>query len=349
MAEWIHTDKGWRYKQEKVHLLRAQWHDYHAPTIYMLTLTTVNREPMFGRLIGDVDNAEIDLTPVGKMVSEEIEQIPQYKGFESTEIFRYVVMPDHIHILLYVRKTIKHPLGYYVSWFKKQCSDKGSALAANSASTPTYIFAPEYHDRILTHEGQLDNLRQYIEDNPRRLAIKLANPNLFRLHQNLSYAGLDFSGLGNLFLLDYPLKQVLQCSRTLSQEQIDSLKQQCLIKADCGTVVISAGVSEGEKQICRALRESGYPLIILLKDGFPAPADPNSKYFKPKGVYFETCAEGRLLLLEPKPEAFERPDIIQTVNHKHPHLPHTISRYRFLALNAMADILHAYQGFCSRG
>ena len=224
-----------------------------------------------------------------------------------------------------------------------------SALAANSASKPPLIFAPEYHDRILTHEGQLDNLRQYIEDNPRRLAIKRANPDLFRLHQNLSFAGLDFSGLGNLFLLDYPLKQVLQCSRTLTQEQIDSLKQQCLIKADCGTVFISAGVSEGEKQICRALRESGYPLIILLKDGFPAPDDPNSKYFKPKGVYFEACAEGRLLLLEPKPEAFERPDIIQTVNRKHPDLPHNISRYRFLALNAMADILHSYQGFCSRG
>ena len=61
-------------------------------------------------------------------------------------------------ILLYVRKTIKHPLGYYVSWFKKQCSDKGSALAANSASLialtcsdSDYTTAELIGNRLLLH------------------------------------------------------------------------------------------------------------------------------------------------------------------------------------------------------
>ncbi len=375
MAELIHTENGWRYKQEKVHLLRAKWHDYFSPAIYMLTLTSVGRESIFGRLDGDVNNASIKLTTLGEIVAKEIERIPEYKGFECAEIFKYVVMPDHVHILLYVHERLNHPLGYYVSWFKKQCSDKaqelanpqgltsasatcspmtdvGSALAVKSASIsqPTLhrskahstplIFDAEYHDRILLHNGQLDNMRRYIADNPRRLWLKRANPDLFRIHQNVSSAELEFTALGNMFLLDYPNKAVIQCSRSLTQQQIDEQKKSALIQADCGVGFVSAGISEGEKKICRALREAGYPLIILLKDGFPASDDPNSKYFKPQGVYFEACAKGKLLLLEPKLEAFEHSEIVSAVNKKHCGLPHDTLRYRFLALNEIAHLIN---------
>ena len=346
----------------------------------MLTLTSVNREPIFGQLIGNTQNPTISPSPIGQMVAEQIEQIPTYKGFDKTEIFSYVVMPDHVHILLYVRQQLHHPLGYYVSWFKKQCSDharginfasttssystgpalganspsSGSALAANSASKAPLVFAPEYHDRILTHQGQLDNLKQYILDNPRRLAIKRAYPELFRLHQDIYISDLIFTALGNLFWLNYPIKQMLQCSRSLSQNDIDTLREQCLSLADNGVVFVSAGISKGEKQICRALRENGFPLIILLKDGFPKPEDPNAKFFKPKGVYFEACAQGQLLLLEPQPDVFRLSRIAQPILHKHPQLPNDSMRYRFLALNEMARILQHETIFrssitCSRG
>ncbi len=365
MPERILTDKGWRYKQQKIHLLRAKWHDYLSPSIYMLTLTSLDREPVFGKLTGDIQTPTITLSPIGQMVSEQIEQIPTYKGFDQTEIYSYIVMPDHVHILLYVRQKLQHPLGYYVSWFKKQCSDhargislasttsffSGPALGANSASKSPLIFAPEYHDRILTHQGQLDHLKQYILDNPRRLAIKRANPEFFRLRQDIEAANLTFTALGNLFWLNYPLKQMLQCSRSLSQNDINNLRDKCLTLADQGIVFISAGISEGEKQICRALRENGFPLIILLKDGFPKPDDPNAKYFKPKGVYFEACAEGQLLLLEPHPDVFFLPNVAQPILQRYPQLPQTSTRYRFLALNEMARLLQASSSFrsCSRG
>ena len=371
MPERILTDKGWR--------------DYLSPSIYMLTLTSLDREPVFGKLTGDIQTPTITLSPIGRMVSEQIEQIPTYKGFDQTEIYSYIVMPDHVHILLYVRQKLQHPLGYYVSWFKKQCSDhargislasttsffsgsalganspspqgpalavnsaspQGPALGANSPSKSPLIFDPEYHDRILTHQGQLDHLKQYILDNPRRLAIKRANPEFFRLRQDIEAANLTFTALGNLFWLNYPLKQMLQCSRSLSQNDIDNLRDKCLTLADQGIVFISAGISEGEKQICRALRENGFPLIILLKDGFPKPDDPNAKYFKPKGVYFEACAEGQLLLLEPHPDVFFLPNVAQPILQRYPQLPQTSTRYRFLALNEMARLLQASSSFRS--
>lgn len=400
MAELQHTDKGWRYEQQKVHLLRAKWHDYKAPSIYMLTMTTLERKPMLGRLCGIGEEAYIELTALGKAVAEQIEMMPKYKGFESSEIYSFVVMPDHIHVLLQVHETLRRPLGYYVSWFKKQCCDKaqelleaqeltiaqelnpastttteaaaeaaisgtteGYALAAKSASpfsassvpaspfsarthleskpkpTTPLVFETEYHDRILTHTGQLTNLKQYIADNPRRLALRRANPDLFRIRQNIRIGSFSCTTLGNQFLLDYPVRQVLQCSRSLTPEQIEKKKQACLIEADKGSVFVSAAISEGEKQICKALREAGYPLIILLQNGFPKEDDPHYRYFKPQGIFFETCAEGRLLLIEPPSEMFEDKGIEAQVYQKTGILPHDTLRYRFLALNSFAQIV----------
>ena len=76
-----------------------------------------------------------------------------------------------------------------------------------------------------------------------------------------------------------------------------------------------------------------------MKDGFPAPVDPHSKYYKPGGVLFEACAKGQLLLLEPTIDCFEIPDVADAVYRKSPMASPDSDRYRFLALNKMADLL----------
>ena len=178
---------------------------------------------------------------------------------------------------------------------------------------------------------------RYIKDNPRRRWLKRANPDLFRIHQQTLVGGLSCTTLGNMFLADYPQKAALQCSRRLTQAEIDARRDECLDEAANGTVYISAAISEGEKQICRALREAGFPLIIILNEGFPAPDSPHYAYFKPQGVCFEACAEGRLLLVEPSAALLDCSDIEATVYQKAGVLPHETQRYRFLALNALAE------------
>ena len=70
--------------------------------------------------------------------------------------------------------------------------------------------ASGYHERILHCEGQLDRMIRYVKDNPRRLWLKHFNPDLFKLHNNLSFCFQDergdehtwkFRALGNLFLI----------------------------------------------------------------------------------------------------------------------------------------------------
>ena len=359
------------------HTYRATWKDYSEPTIYLLTMNTEDRQPLLGELVGE----KIVLSTYGEVVSEEIKRIPTYKDASAIQIYRYVVMPNHIHILLRIHKQLPHPLGYYVSWFKLQCMERTAGIPAgtgheesgeektqrNTAGNRTElrntagdrtengaagkilrntegnrtqkrpIFGKEYHDRILMHKGQLAHMARYIQDNPRRLAMKRANPDLFRIRQNIRFGRTPCVALGNRFLAEYPLREVLQCSRRLTQAEIDAKREECLKEAANGTVYVSGAISEGEKQICKALREAGYPLIILLTEGFPEPDSPHYKFFKPRGVYFEACAAGKLLLVQPDKEVLELPDIEEKVTAKVGNIPHESQRYRFVAMNAIAE------------
>ena len=367
MTKLYKTSEGWRCKREVSNHRRAHWLDYQDPTILLLTLVTINRLPLFGYLQGE----KIVRSALGQQVAEEIERIPTYKGAEYIEIYSYIVMPDHVHILLHIHERLPKHIGRFIYWFKLKCSDAYLALSngleirrttcehttdnglvlggvpdnarvmgctcGGSPSNKVYPFAPEYHDRILTNRGQLAAMKRYIHDNPRRLALKRANKDLFCIHQNIRINNMPCTTMGNMFLADYPLKQVIQCSRRLTQEQIDEQKAQCLVDAEQGHIFITAAISEGEKQIARALREVGFPLIILLHEGFPTPDSPHYRYFKPQGIYFEACAAGKLLLIEPKAEMLERADIVKRVETKVGNIPHTSQRYRFVAMNTIAE------------
>lgn len=329
MAKVHWTPEGWRCEKQKDHLYRAKWMDYSSPSIMLLTLVTSDRLPLLGELHGE----QIVLSPLGQRVAEEVERIPSYKGASSIEIYNYVVMPDHVHILLRIHDRLPKHIGQYVRWFKYQCSN----LAALPASDGNTLFAPEYHDRLLTRKGQLAHMARYIQENPRRLALKRANKDLFRIRQHIKIGEIFCTVLGNIFLARHPQRQVLQCSRKLTNEQIEARKDECLAEAANGAVFITAAISEGEKRIARTLREEGYPLIILLEKGFPEPDSPHYRYYKPQGVYFEACAAGRLLLVEPNAESFEQKGIVANVMAKTGDIPHTTQRYRFVALNVMGE------------
>ena len=367
----------------------------------MLTLVVRDRQPLLCTIEEDEKGLCAVSTEIGRAVLEETEHIT--KIYPQIRILCRQIMPDHLHLLLFVEEALPVHLTSVVSGFKLGCNrgywnslaelantehrreeadterineekiplaklantehrregadterrcgeendkkqtavscaaDLCEAEKKDTQARRTGLWADGYHDRILFHKGQLDALIHYIKDNPRRLTLKRANPGLFKIRQHLQIAGMSFTAMGNIFLADYPQKAVIQCSRKLHQAEIDAKKAECLGEAAKGMVFVSAAISEGEKQICRAVREAGHPIMVLLEKGFPKPEEPNYKYFKPQGVYFEACAAGKLLLLEPEKELYEQAEIEAEVVAKAGNIPHEALRYRFLALNAIAE------------
>ena len=210
--------------------------------------------------------------------------------------------------------------------------------------------AAYYHERILHAPGQLRRMIDYVKDNPRRLWIKSHNPELFRLHRRTEEAGLSFTSMGNHFLLEWPDKQVVEMSRSATNDEVQERLRKVLAAAHNGTVTYTAAISKGEQIIARTLREQGYPLVVLLNDGFPKEGSPHERYYKPGGVYFEACSKGQLLLLEPIEQTFLDDGIQAAVeetlrrkaearHYTYTPIPVTSQRYRFVALNEMAKRL----------
>ena len=190
----------------------------------------------------------------------------------------------------------------------------------------------------------------YVKDNPRRLWLKSHHPELFKLHRHTEAAGLSFTSMGNHFLLNWPDGQTVEMSRSATSEQIEERLHTVLAAAHNGAVTYTAAISKGEQIVARSLREQGYPLVVLLNDGFPKEGSPHERYYKPGGVYFEACSKGQLLLLEPNEQAFLDASIQMAVeetlrrkaaerHYCYTPIPVTSQRYRFMALNEMAKRL----------
>lgn len=320
---------------------------WRKPCIVHVTMVAKDRNPLFGVLCHSGIKAYVKRTPIGEahinLQKTMIEMNPEIK------ILAAKVMPDHYHIVLHVTRTMRRSIKEVVRGYMQGCK----SVARKMGIIDNIYDAPPFF-RTLCHKGQLDAMIKYVKANAERAWQRKQNPELFRLHRQTEVYGLIFTSLGNHFLLEWPDRQLIEVSRNSTAEQVQNQLQTALDLARYGVVTYTAAISKGEQLIARTIREQGFPLVVLLNDGFPKQGSPHEKYFKPGGAYFEACSNGKLLLLEPAEQTFLAKPIQQATEEtlrkkaytKHllyTPIPVTLQRYRFMALNEIGKIL------CGRG
>ena len=270
---------------------RKVGHDYCGVAIYMVTLCVEGRRPVLGALCGPDGNhikPWIRPTAIGSAVKRAWQEIPQYHP--QVRLLGFQLMPDHVHGIIHVTSPLPQHLGRLIQGFKKGCRDAVKSIVPVGET----LWEEGYNDRILRGAGQLDRWIKYLIDNPRRLWVKRKHADLFLQHTGIVISTTSVTTMGNRFLLEYPEKVAVKCSRRLSEMEIDSECQRFLAMASEGAVLVSPCISPGEKEIMGMAFVAGYPIILLLENGF-------SQYQKPSGRQFEACSEGRLLLIAPWP------------------------------------------------
>lgn len=275
---------------------RKDGHDYRGPCIYMLTLITAGRRKLLGELRdadGDHPLPWVELSAYGTLVMEEWFRITQEQPHIRSLALQ--LMPDHLHGILYVTAPIDKHLGAVIARFKGKCTaalreDKPLSVYSATQSRTLLAWEPGFNDRILRGSGQLACWKNYLLRNPYRLWVKRNNRQYFTAIADIEIGTQHFSALGNRFLLDYPHKEVVQCSRSLTTTDIEERCNHYLELGQGGTVLVSACISPGEKEVMRRALGAGCRLIIVLDRGI-APMQ------KPAGRQFEACSEGRLLLV----------------------------------------------------
>lgn len=93
-------------------------------------------------------------------------------------------------------------------------------------------------------------MKLYMADNPRRLAIKRHHPDLFTVQRGVKASGLDFAALGNLFLLEAPLRVAVKCSRKLTEQEIAERCRDFLSLARDGAVLFHRRSVQARRRSC---------------------------------------------------------------------------------------------------
>lgn len=293
---------------------RMHGHDYAVPGTYEVTLVVADRKPVFGEIVGSTkaggEEPHLKPSALGQAVLDN--EIPKIrKIYPMVDIWQVCLMPDHIHMIVRINQPLpegKH-LGIIIGAFKGGISRAWWATvpAASAAGSRPPLFEPNYNDHILIRDGQLENWKRYLRDNPRRLVMRREYPDLFQHALSITIGGVRYSAFGNMLLLRQPEKhQVFFHRKTdgLPTENTDLWKKEShrlISAAESGDVLVTPGISECEKRIKNMALEQKLRLIHIQ-------TEPIGQYWKPERSRFEACAFGTLLILSPWSEdmpAFE--------------------------------------------
>ena len=120
---------------------RSQAHDYSFMGVYHITINVARglKQPL-GRIggqlckpDGDSDAPHVDLSPVGRMVEEELRE-SIHRFYPMLEVQDYVVMPEHLHFLLVAHSDVVSQSGklthldHVIAGFKYGCNKRYWAM-----------------------------------------------------------------------------------------------------------------------------------------------------------------------------------------------------------------------------
>ena len=135
--------------------MRLPTYNYRSSGAYFVTICTENRQRFF---------AQPDLHPY---LLEVWHSLP--KQFPGIELDEFVIMPDHLHFIVWLDRTAKNPLSLSrvvqayksltaLTWLKQN--------KARGIPSGQHLWQRGYYDHIIRNDHDLDATRQYIRDNP---------------------------------------------------------------------------------------------------------------------------------------------------------------------------------------
>jgi putative transposase len=167
--------------------IRLKEYDYSRPGEYFVTICTYNRECF----LGDIINKEMRLSVAGEVVKEEWLRTKAIRS--NVELYAFVVMSNH-GIIILNETNDKHGRGTSqcaptVERFGKSTSNSIPTIIRLFKSTTTKqinkirhspgfpLWQRGYYEHIIRNEKDLNNIRDYIVNNPIKWFYDDENPN----------------------------------------------------------------------------------------------------------------------------------------------------------------------------
>jgi len=153
---------------------RLRDYDYSNNGAYFITICTQGRKPMLSTIVGD--DAHIVPKPYGLIAEKYIRNV--------LEIEKYVLMPDHIHMIIRLNDgpmwasaptDANAGVDSYIRGKSKISSIVRSIKILTTKEIGTSIFQRSFYDHVIRNQQDYDEIWQYIDNNPRKWVIEKEN------------------------------------------------------------------------------------------------------------------------------------------------------------------------------
>ena len=163
---------------QKRKTIRLKGYDYNKRGIYFITVCTKDRKCILSRIIKTEKSASAELSEYGRIAEKYLNQMNEFYG--DLAVLRYVIMPNHVHFLLYVKDVnvgngppltpMNGPSGTpvptgqnsrvskFISTFKRFCNKE----------IGTNIWQYRSYDHIIRNAEDYEIRERYILENPMR-------------------------------------------------------------------------------------------------------------------------------------------------------------------------------------
>ncbi len=171
------------YKNKyRIESTRLPNYDYSSNGCYFVTICTHQKHCYFGNIV----NAQMQLSQVGKIAHKHWQEISNH--FDGVDLDQYVIMPNHVHGIIVINRPDKprRDVACYVSTDNDDVDQTMSKLAPKPGSLGAIIrsykssvtrwcrqndddifcWQPRFYENIIRDQRSLNNIRQYIINNP---------------------------------------------------------------------------------------------------------------------------------------------------------------------------------------
>ena len=131
---------------------RIQGYDYSVCNYYFITVCTNDKRNLFGY--------PNNLNELGKVVDKHIQNISRY--YQNVWIDKYVVMPNHVHLILILGNEDKNPnVSLIIGQLKR-----GITKEIHENYPDMDVWQRSFHDHVIRNQAGYEKIWQYIENNP---------------------------------------------------------------------------------------------------------------------------------------------------------------------------------------
>ncbi|HYF98069.1 MAG TPA: transposase, partial [Coxiellaceae bacterium] len=156
-----------KYKDKSLRL--PSW-NYSANGFYFLTLCTHNRHHSLGEII----NGQLQKTKAAILVENCWLSLNGHYG--NCYLDEFIIMPNHLHGLIFIEQEETSELAHQLTTQRRSMlipkmvgrfKMQSTKLINEAQKTPGKKFwQSDYYDRVVRNEDELNNIREYIHDNP---------------------------------------------------------------------------------------------------------------------------------------------------------------------------------------